>query len=625
MELLYVWVDDFRLFSNTGFCLASDLKIEESFEVHEEIDIVNLKITAIQNSINLFPDCFSNVHGLIGENGAGKSTLLHLLALLPKDLYQIASRSIFVYRDENNEIRTIYFGGGKDRKPLLAKITYQGELENGIVLHEPEPYEFKYNAALGWELIFKENPWDAVTSILFTNIFDPHPEYLYKNFINLSTNFLLFKSIDKFLENFNKVEFQQGNEINPYNPLPEYYNEELRNQIRFIAWAKNKKLKSIPLPDELDLVFYNPDFQYIKSNKSTYAAFRIDDLDRLNKKAIENTQLITNPKERFTSVLVFQLFFYALRVDCFRQDLNGMKDFDNLNKEIRRIASSDSNVLEEFENFFLERESNSANNVLGKIIQIVRGGIEQSLLKCTFESNPENLFRYSFKIDENLWDILHLILDVQYLGDQSLLNYRWRGISSGENAFINQFSRFYEIKDNISTPNLLILIDEGELYFHPAWQKGYVNSLVEYLPNLFPDNKIQLVISSHSPFVVSDLTSNNLTFLKRGGIPVKFDRKETFGSNIHTLFTNSFFLNGLIGDFATAKIDSAIKYLNNEGQLDFENNDDVQIFISNIGEPLIREQLQKMLDSKRLEKLEGNYNSLEKRVQDLEEKTKEDD
>jgi hypothetical protein len=51
---------------------------------------------------------------------------------------------------------------------------------------------------------------------------------------------------------------------------------------------------------------------------------------------------------------------------------------------------------------------------------------------------------------------------------------------------------------------------------------------------------------------------------------------ETFGSNIHELFTNSFFLaDGLMGEFARTKISELIKDLNSVERIsreEYENN-----------------------------------------------------
>ncbi len=66
------------------------------------------------------------------------------------------------------------------------------------------------------------------------------------------------------------------------------------------------------------------------------------------------------------------------------------------------------------------------------------------------------------------------------------------------------------LKENAirETPGV-VLIDELDLHLHPSWQKKVVNDL----KNTFP--KIQFVASTHSPFIVQSLKSDELINLDR--------------------------------------------------------------------------------------------------------------
>ena len=71
--------------------------------------------------------------------------------------------------------------------------------------------------------------------------------------------------------------------------------------------------------------------------------------------------------------------------------------------------------------------------------------------------------------------------------------------------------------------------------------------------------------------------------------------KETFAANIHTLYNNSFFLDGVpIGEFAKHKIEVIYDQIES-GQID--NNTIYDIY--RIGEPIIRNILLQKYDSKR--------------------------
>ena len=78
-------------------------------------------------------------------------------------------------------------------------------------------------------------------------------------------------------------------------------------------------------------------------------------------------------------------------------------------------------------------------------------------------------------------------------------------------------------------------------------------------------------MSTHSPFILSDLPKENVIFLKDGK-QINPDITQTFGANIHTLLSNGFFMSdGLMGEFAKSKI-TEIKDFYNENK-DLKNED----------------------------------------------------
>ncbi len=156
-------------------------------------------------------------------------------------------------------------------------------------------------------------------------------------------------------------------------------------------------------------------------------------------------------------------------------------------------------------------------------------------------------------------------------------------LSSGEKRLFSQFINLYIlIKDNNQNNNIL-LIDEGESFLHPQWQKEYINLLIKFLKTNFKDKNFHIIFTTHSPFLISDLPKENIIFLdtykekdkevkngkqKIGNCKVLshdkvLSKKQTFGANIHTLLSDSFFMEeGLMGEFAKSKIDEIKKFYN---------------------------------------------------------------
>ena len=181
-------------------------------------------------------------------------------------------------------------------------------------------------------------------------------------------------------------------------------------------------------------------------------------------------------------------------------------------------------------------------------------------------------------------------------------------ISSGERALLNFMSRLYfasRIAEFLPetgfswNESILLLIDEIDLYLHPEWQRQILNDLLTAIQEEFPRNYFQIIITSHSPIILSDIPQENSIFLKRnedGKIVQDKHGIQTFGANIYTLYKDAFFIkDGLaMGSFARGKINSWIEEIK-EGRTDA---DDIKKKLELIGEPIIRKRLEKIVQER---------------------------
>ena len=183
-----------------------------------------------------------------------------------------------------------------------------------------------------------------------------------------------------------------------------------------------------------------------------------------------------------------------------------------------------------------------------------------------------------------------------------VITFNWKPeLSSGQEAFLFQFAQFYNVLKNGNNikKDIIILMDEGDTTMHPDWQKRYIKWYIDFFNKSFKDNNFHLIFTTHSPFLLSDIPKENIVFLND-----KLSIKQTFGANIHTLLSDSFFMeDGLMGEFAKSKIDEVIRLLNQDN-LSKEDIKYCEQIISIIGEPIIKNQLQRVLDSKRLKKID---------------------
>jgi predicted ATPase len=140
---------------------------------------------------------------------------------------------------------------------------------------------------------------------------------------------------------------------------------------------------------------------------------------------------------------------------------------------------------------------------------------------------------------------------------------RFSNLSHGEKSIYAQFIMMYDIVKNKN--DILFVVDEPDLSLHPEWQRRYIH---EFMSTFSKENKkVHFVFTTHSPFLLSDIPKQNIIFLdtdENGNCKVVDglnEKKETFGANIHTLLSDSFFMkDGLMGEFAKSKIDEIIKF-----------------------------------------------------------------
>ncbi|WP_294880004.1 AAA family ATPase, partial [Sulfurimonas sp. RIFOXYB12_FULL_35_9] len=181
-------------------------------------------------------------------------------------------------------------------------------------------------------------------------------------------------------------------------------------------------------------------------------------------------------------------------------------------------------------------------------------------------------------------------------------------LSSGEKSFftfiINLMYQIQNINDKKEYKSINLFLDETELGLHPNWQKQYLSNILKAIEQV-NTKQVNIFFASHSPFILSDIPKENVIFLEKGKQVYPFENKQTFGANIHTLLSHGFFMkDGLMGEFVKEKIDKALTLLNKPGRLSRTSLAYCENIISIIGEPIIKKQLQRMLDSKRLSKID---------------------
>lgn len=170
-------------------------------------------------------------------------------------------------------------------------------------------------------------------------------------------------------------------------------------------------------------------------------------------------------------------------------------------------------------------------------------------------------------------------------------------MSSGERQMLYSLSYvLYHIKNiqsvredenRVAYHNICLIFDEAELYFHPDYQRRFLGMLLEAISWCNIDREkihsIQILIVTHSPFVLTDMLTQNTLYLKDG--ECEKVEQQTFGANYYDLLNKSFFFKTkAVGDVASSVLTKMIQRSNN-GEVVADTE------LSVVGDELIRNYL----------------------------------
>lgn len=158
-----------------------------------------------------------------------------------------------------------------------------------------------------------------------------------------------------------------------------------------------------------------------------------------------------------------------------------------------------------------------------------------------------------------------------------------KSLSDGEHQFLHTIGLALLYKGTES----LFLLDEPETHFNPDWRAKYISTLRK----CFESDKTapEVLITSHSPFIVSDSPRENvLVFKKNNENVVRCERPDfkTFGASINKITMKVFDKTDTIGDYANSKLQ--------EFKERFAQGEDAQIIIDEV-ENTLGDSMEKVL------------------------------
>ena len=575
MELIYLYIDDDgKNIKDCEFNFSPEYRIsynrKQRFITIEKNDCYLPYFWEVSN--------ISNITAIIGKNGAGKSNLLEFIFRYYTSRDVPARNLIHIYR-LNGEL---YINGPDIPCNIpLREIHYTSYPLND------------FNKAVNTKLIY----------------YSPHYEknVLYDlgqgiTSIDVSTGGLLRK--------YGKDRL--GTKSQTHSDIDRLIIEDTFRQIDLFVFSNAAYFESINLPYALNITFKE-------------GANRLNtDSELYNKLFIDKPLSVLSFPEHVANRFLYFLFKNKEYISTLRLE-NENATFDEFIKETY------ANKL-----YFELIRLYESNSIIFKEYPQRMGSRRDYLL--TFGIKRENisfdlyvgLYHYYFKGEA--------FADFKYFNMRSVLYndiiLSWTGLSAGELEYLNFLSRIYSSINEVivnhgskrkipkkpdKINNIILLLDEPESSFHPEWQRLFLDNLLHFLNNVLPYYIFQIILASHSPILVSDFPKENIIFLDKdqNGVCKVADsicKDNTFGANIHTLYRNSFFIDGLpIGEFAKKRINKLFEELASTQPIRPSILKEIQM----IGEPIFRDQLMKLYKQR-----EGLPEDVNRRISELEKEIK---
>lgn len=602
MQLVYFWSEK----SNIDLDTLKNREINFNSSFQFKLTIKNRKYILEREKEkekqlpnNFFGKGISNISCIIGNNGSGKTTLIkdilfyqYFTVFKPK-LGANLSKHIFIY--EGNNIFYIY----KNFSNLEINLPQETYVANNELHLTSANLDTKY--------------------IYFSPSFNT--DFLSKNLTNNIYDISTRRKLEDISIRIDTRQMKSENSI---------------NSTYVDGGIIIKKYNGNLFRDILDFIIENETI----INSIPYRDFKEKLLNLKNKSKIICDFNLNN------------FFFEKSNIEIIRKNLFKKINADELSKN-----NSFNNILLKFWEYITFKLTNDITsnkieqNIIYKIIKREKNEDIKKWLDSTFEVILQNIFSYQNKMEAKnnpstqdykfypslsldkfdisyIKNIITFLLSsnkkikfnnnrfiFSYKNNQALFNkllkwYRGYGLyslefeekfSSGELEFLNLIVKLKNIGSNLNrASNIIFFFEELETFMHPEWQR----KIIDFLPSLkdslpwLKDKNIQIILTSHTPFIVGDLPEKNIIFLNRNNQANQLTK--TFGSNIYDLFKDNFLLESCFGEFSRKKIKKVIDLLSKDKEDKYnteeieKNITEIEFIIDSIGEPLIKNKLERM-------------------------------
>jgi restriction system-associated AAA family ATPase len=166
---------------------------------------------------------------------------------------------------------------------------------------------------------------------------------------------------------------------------------------------------------------------------------------------------------------------------------------------------------------------------------------------------------------QNVFHFLDYMI-LKDVGENEPIELLLRNFSDGEHQFLHTMGICLMLKDL----NSLLLLDEPETHYNPNWRAKFIDLLNESIIAGGGNNLTkEVILTSHSPFIISDCLPNNVVFFQKDSETnktkaIKASEKgiKTYGSDVNYIMKNLFDTN-----LVSSKSSNELQDIINRGNL----------------------------------------------------------
>lgn len=504
-HIVYIHINNDKILPNLGLSFDPQYEVKAEMQPLRDYEFhrtyFSLNITKTKGFVEgFYGDHISSLTAIVGNNGAGKTSALRFL------------------------LNAVVDGSGRE---ISGFVVTEGE-NHRLFLYHSDDVRVEVDAS---EILVQQcKGWPKIDTFLYrghVNILTGTEDIMtmeWGGMINATEGYLLTADLMHY-----------GRELstNGYFSFRDHATAfNYQNQWRvcnFLSQYEGSMKSLLHLPEYV-LVLPNTAGQWSMMH-------RIKEEDRVEYPKLEHAKEWTFKEYRLAELIYYSMINYI-------SDGLGERNLweGYMTKWGNTLAEQYKGDIVTLFRQFIDNQHLATRNNYRVWLEYIHQVIENISTHCQFDER--SIFHYFyFRVDDdsmktflgwlqgNPTFIASRYFDLHYAHDID----DYTILSSGEKAMLDMYSRIYDAviskhqrDSNYIWPTLFVF-DEAEIGFHPEWQHSYVKNITLFLEEMAklasdlrrryrqdaPEFQYQVILSSHSPIILSDIPSQCAIMLRR--------------------------------------------------------------------------------------------------------------